>query len=258
MKKLILFLFVALLTQVFTSCKDDDVYHITDTDLNGVYLGTMDVDAPFGGVQLGADDIKQKIYITKTGENLVTLQLKDFTFNNIPIGTLEITNVEVDKVHDDFKIEGTGKLTLIVGGCNIVIEVKVTSEGQGVNFVGLNVTVDFTGDRLAADKSSEALIKEFIFNSDSISDVIIADKTIEFYALENTVNYKFKPTITISEGATITPAADVEQDFSSPVIYTVTSEWILKYGRKTIPMDLRNRRVLLLRRTKEVVSYTPY
>ena len=79
MKKLILFLFVALLTQVFTSCKDDDVYHITDTDLNGVYLGTMDVDAPFGGVQLGADDIKQKIYITKTGENLVTLQLKDFT-----------------------------------------------------------------------------------------------------------------------------------------------------------------------------------
>ena len=75
MKKLILFLFVALLTQVFTSCKDDDVYHITDTDLNGVYLGTMDVDAPFGGVQLGADDIKQKIYITKTGENLVTLQL---------------------------------------------------------------------------------------------------------------------------------------------------------------------------------------
>lgn len=238
MKKLILFLFVALLTQVFTSCKDDDVYHITDTDLNGVYLGTMDVDAPFGGVQLGADDIKQKIYITKTGENLVTLQLKDFTFNNIPIGTLEITNVEVDKVHDDFKIEGTGKLTLIVGGCdiavngtvsaagkcNIVIEVKVTSEGQGVNFVGLNVTVDFTGDRLAADKSSEALIKEFIFNSDSISDVIIADKTIEFYALENTVNYKFKPTITISEGATITPAADVEQDFSSPVIYTVTSE----------------------------------
>ena len=67
------------------------------------------------------------------------------------------------------------------GKCNIVIEVKVTSEGQGVNFVGLNVTVDFTGDRLAADKSSEALIKEFIFNSDSISDVIIADKTIEFY-----------------------------------------------------------------------------
>lgn len=44
MKKLILFLFVALLTQVFTSCKDDDVYHITDTDLNGVYLGTMDVE----------------------------------------------------------------------------------------------------------------------------------------------------------------------------------------------------------------------
>ena len=64
MKKLILFLFVALLTQVFTSCKDDDVYHITDTDLNGVYLGTMDVDAPFGGVQLGADDIKQIIYLS--------------------------------------------------------------------------------------------------------------------------------------------------------------------------------------------------
>ena len=38
------------------------------------------------------------------------------------------------------------------------------------------------------------------------------------------MNYKFKPTITISEGATITPAADVEQDFSSPVVYTVTSE----------------------------------
>ena len=64
MKKLDLFLFVAVyLRMVFTSCKDDDVYHITDTDLNGVYLGTMDVDAPFGGVQLGADDIKQKKFI---------------------------------------------------------------------------------------------------------------------------------------------------------------------------------------------------
>ena len=70
MKKLILFLFVALLTQVFTSCKDDDVYHITDTDLNGVYLGTMDVDAPFGGVQLGADDIKQKnLYYQNRGKS---------------------------------------------------------------------------------------------------------------------------------------------------------------------------------------------
>jgi len=74
MKKLILFLFVALLTQVFTSCKDDDVYHITDTDLNGVYLGTMDVDAPFGGVQLGADDIKQKIYITRGKSGNFTIE----------------------------------------------------------------------------------------------------------------------------------------------------------------------------------------
>lgn len=223
---------------IFVSCKDDDEYFITDTDVNGVYLGSLDVDAPYEGVQLGATGIKQKIYITKTGQNLVTLQLKNFVFNNIPIGDLEIKNINVSKVDDNFKLDGSGKLTLIVGGCeatisgtvshngncNIVIGVEVTSEGQGISFIGLNVTVDFTGSRLAADLSSEALITDFNFNSDSVTKVVIEDDLIQFYVVEGTTNMKFKPTISVSAGATISPASGEEKDFSVSKIYTVESE----------------------------------
>lgn len=224
---------------IFVSCNDDDdEYFITDTDVNGVYLGTLDVDAPYEGVQLGAVGIKQKICITKTGQNLVTLQLKNFVFNNIPIGDIEIKDINVSKVDDNFKLNGSGKLTLIVGGCeatisgtvsangncNIVIGVEVTSEGQGISFIGLNVTVDFTGSRLAADLSSEALITDFNFNSDSVTKVVIEDDLIQFYVVEGTTNMKFKPTITVSAGASVTPASGVEQDFSGNKTYTVVSE----------------------------------
>lgn len=224
---------------IFVSCKDDDdEYFITDTDVNGVYLGSLDVDAPYEGAQFGAVGIKQKIYITKTGQNLVTLQLKNFVFNNIPIGDIEIKNISVSKVDDNFKLDGSGKLTLIVGGCeatisgtvsangkcNIVIGVEVTSAGQGINFIGLNVTVDFTGSRLAADLSSEALITDFNFNSDSVTKVVIEDGLIQFYVVEGTTNMKFKPTITVSAGATVSPASGEEKDFSVNKIYTVESE----------------------------------
>lgn len=238
MKKLFLFLFVALFSLGFVACSDDDdVYYVTETDVNGVYLGSMDVDAPYGGAQLGAEGVKQKIYVTKTGENLVKLQLKNFEFKGIPVGDIEVDQVAVSKEKDDFILNGNGKLTLIVGGCDVNVTGKIDASGNcvvviGVNviekgeldFVGLKVTVDFTGKRLSSDLSSEALITNFDFNNDSVVQVVIGDGSIQYYVKENTTDLKFSPTIAVSAGATVTPASGVEQDFSSDVTYTVVSE----------------------------------
>ena len=51
-KTVIIFL-VALFTLSLTSCSyDDDIYYFTEGDVNGVYLGAIDVEAPFGGVDM--------------------------------------------------------------------------------------------------------------------------------------------------------------------------------------------------------------
>lgn len=241
MKKQLLFFLVALFTLSLTSCSDDDdIYYITEGDVNGVYLGAMDVEAPFGGVDLGATGVKQKIYVTKTGENLVKLQLKNFEFREIPVGDIEVDQIAVSKVNETFTLKGEGNLKLIVGGCNVTVDgsidasgncsvlirVKVTEEGDGLNFVGLNVKVDFAGKKMEKDLSSEALITEFNFNDEEIYDVVIyqENKLIVFYSPEGKENLKMTPTITVSAGATISPASGTEQNFANDVIYTVTSE----------------------------------
>ena len=84
---------------------------------------------------------------------------------------------------------------------------------------------------MTGNESSEALIKEFKFDSDIIAEqpVINEDKTITFKVAETATDddlKALKPIITISENATVTPESGVTQDFSGNkvVIYKVTSE----------------------------------
>ena len=81
MKKKMLCLFVLLCSvALFTACGDDDPQLIQDGEFDGVYLGTLDVDAG----ELGkVNDIPQKIYISKTGESQIKMQLKKFTYPGI-------------------------------------------------------------------------------------------------------------------------------------------------------------------------------
>nr|WKN36155.1 BspA family leucine-rich repeat surface protein [Tunicatimonas sp. TK19036] len=73
--------------------------------------------------------------------------------------------------------------------------------------------------------SSSANITSFIFNEKNGTPIIdFFNRTIDVKAAFNTDLSKLKPTLTISEGASIIPASETEQNFSGPVIYKITAE----------------------------------
>lgn len=230
MKKNLLFLFALICSMgLFTACNnDDEPEYIQDGEFDGVYLGQLDVDA--AGV-IKVDDIPQKVYITKTGENQIKMELKDFSFQTLNLGTIAVENIAVVKSGTKCDFAGSQNLTLLVGEC----AVKVTGSIEGdkldmdIDVVAagtLNVKVDFEGTKLAVDKSSEAVIKSFkvkVGDTD-VEATIGSDNTITFIVPDNLESLKFVPTIEISDKATISPASGVEQDFASTLTYTVTSE----------------------------------
>lgn len=250
MKKNLLFLFALICSMsLFTACNDDDdPEYIQDGEFDGVYLGQLDVDA-MGIIKI--DDIPQKVYIAKTGENLIKMELKDFSFQTLNLGTIAVENIVAVKSGTNCTFTGSQKITLLVGECDVTV--KGSIEGGKLDMdidvlaAGtLNVKVDFEGTKMAADKSSEAAIKAFKVKVGEldIDGAIGADNKITFVVPEETEGMKFVPTITISDKATITPASGVEQDFASPVTYTVTSEdgivktnYVISIGGKATAYD---------------------
>lgn len=230
MKKNLLYLFALICSMsLFTACNNDnDPEYIQDGEFDGVYLGTLDVDAE-GLIKV--DDIPQKVYITKTGENQFKMELKNFSFQTLNLGTISVENIAVVKSGTSCTFTGSQKITLLVGECAVTVTGSIEGDKLDMDIAvlaggTLNVKVDFEGAKLAADKSSEALIKTFqvkIGESD-VEAKIGNDNTITFIIPDGSENFKFVPTIAISDKATMTPASGVEQDFSVPVTYTVTSE----------------------------------
>ena len=80
--------------------------------------------------------------------------------------------------------------------------------------------------KVAAVKSSEKKISDFKFASLSNATVTIDDnaKTVTIAAPAGSDVTALAPTITLSSGATVSPAPDVKQNFTKPVEYTVTAE----------------------------------
>jgi len=75
--------------------------------------------------------------------------------------------------------------------------------------------------------SDEAEILDFTFGpAIDYEDAIIdsATATVDITVINGTEVTALTPTITVSDGATIDPASEVEQDFTNPVIYTVTAQ----------------------------------
>lgn len=235
MKKVLSLVLLVAISFGMSSCTKA----VLPEDIDGVYLGTMDVDAPWGGTNLGANGVKQKIYVTKNSDETAKLELRNFAFNGMKIGTIAIDNIALSKKGDLVGFAGSGAVNLIVGGCTVTVSgavnpsgevcefdiaVQVVSETAGINFVGLNVDVAFTGHRLAQDQSSEAEIKTFDFKSSNVISQTTNGTMITFYVADGVTDLNFSPEITVSEGATITPASGSAHDFSTPVTYTVTSQ----------------------------------
>lgn len=79
----------------------------------------------------------------------------------------------------------------------------------------------------AFQKSEEKIIKEFSFHDDFLFPKVSIDDKEHLIKIKVTPRVditKIEPRITVSEDATVSPASYVQQDFSKPVVYTVTAE----------------------------------
>ena len=250
MRTKLLYVFSMLcMLNLFIGCSDDDKTEPIGTGFDGVYKGALDVD--LDGTNVGKG-LPQKVYVTKVGDNQIKMELKNFSFGQMALG-----NISVDKCNAEMqgenacKFDGEQTLSLpLIGDCDVVmngtivgeklemvIDVKATQAGAAIT-----VKVDFSGTKLAADQSSEAKITEFTFDTDLVVTQPIIDGTNISFVVADTITSEelaiLVPTITVSDKATITPASGVAQDFTKPVVYTVTSEDGIVTTKYTVTAEL--------------------
>lgn len=243
MKKNVLCLLALICSlSFFTACNDDDdkLEPIGDS-VTGVYLGELKI--ALGDEKPGddAEKIAQKVYITKTGDNTIEMQLKNFSFGAIELGTIKVDQCEAIKEGESYKFKGAQSMKLeSVGDCDVALtgvivgnkidmDISVLAKADGAT---LNVQVIFSGTKLAADLSSEADMLTFTFDSNKIiGQPVISenDGTITFNVSKEITEEELSalvPQFTISPDATVTPASGEPQDFTDGqvVTYTVTSQ----------------------------------
>lgn len=232
MKKNLFYLFALICSMsLFSACSDDDPEFV-QTEFDGVYKGTLDVKE--SSLNIDEKGIPQKVYISKTGENLFKLELKQFAFQGIQIGDIVVENIPVIKKGNNCTFIGSANVNLVVGQC--VVAVNGSIEGNsiaitiGVNVASpaLKVNVTFNGEKLAADQSSEAKLLTFTFNNEFVIGQPEIDGTnVNFMVSEEMPEAQLKalaPTFSISAGATVDKQSGVSQDFSNLVKYVITSE----------------------------------
>lgn len=231
-KKLLYLVMLICSMSLFTACSDDDdIEYIRDGEFDGVYMGELDVDA-IGLITV--NDIPQKIYITKTGENLFKMELKNFWFGVVEVGTIVIDDISVVKTGDKCTFLGSADLTLVVGQCVVTVIGSIDGRNTKINIDvnvsdGLKVNVNFEGAKMESDKSSVADLLTFTFENNALvaKQPVIDGTNITFSVVSNITDEQLAelvPVFTISEGATVDKASGVKQNFKNPVKYTVTSE----------------------------------
>ena len=239
-----LFLVILLCVSTFiTSCNDDstdgNITEIIGDEFNEVfYKGALDI--KLEGVPV-ADNMPQKIFITKIGDNLIRMELNNFSFTGINIGDIIVDAISIVKTGDNHTFEKTQNIdlpALDMKNCPVhvigtikgkVLEMKITVKLP----IGIGtVIVDFKGEKMLVNQSSEAKITSFTFNGTGTDTIIVAQPVINgtditFIASASSSQDAIRslvPTITISDKATITPESGIAADFNNAVTYTVTSE----------------------------------
>ena len=239
MKKSLLYLFMLVCSvTLFTGCSDDDdaVVYPIDAEIAGVYKGTLDIS--LDGTTIGSD-IPKNITISKAGDASVNMELKDFNFMGMDLGTIALTDCALEKDGNSYRF--TGKQVLNVTQYNLTGDINAQGHISGNKVVvdldiaaklgdlEQAVKVVYEGTKLTGSESSEAKIASFIIDDEAVVEQPVINEeagTIVFAVNEEVESLKFTPIIEISEGATITPASGVAQDFSNnkKVTYTVTAE----------------------------------
>ena len=217
---------------------DDPVLPV-EKELAGTYKGLLEI--LVDGNKLGEDAI-QKIYISKSalGDNLLKLELKNFSFGPMSFGDINVDSCAVTLNEKIYSFSGNVTLALAdpIGTCPI--NVKGTIEEGNINIditvavaaLGQDVVAKFAGSKMTGNENTEAKILTYTFDNNLITEQPAIDEDngeITFKVIDSATDEDLKaliPTITISEKATITPASEEAQDFSNgkKVTYTVVSE----------------------------------
>lgn len=237
MKKNLFYLFALICSMgLLASCGEDDPDYtqVIDTEIAGGYKGELNVkvDATDFGTSY------QQITVEKAGATAINLHIKDFSFGVISVGDVDLMNCPLSESVGAYTFTGTTTVKVAAAGLDAAVDAQgsVSDGALSLNLtiqatlgeLSQNVAVTFNGTKLSGTEGTGADITAFSFDNESVSEqpVINADNTITFKVLEGADLTKLAPTIEISEGATVTPASGVAQDFSNGrvVTYTVVSE----------------------------------
>lgn len=237
MKKSLFYLFALICSMgVFTGCSDDDPDYtqVIETEIAGGYKGELNVNVD--GNDLGSS--YQKITVEKAGATAINLYIKDFSFMSIPVGDVELLNCPLSESNGSYTFTGTTTVKVESAGLDASVDAQGTAADGKLSLnlaikamlgeLEQNVKVTFEGTKLNGTEATGADITSFTFDNKGVSEqpVINADNTITFKVYEGADVTALVPTIVVSEGATVTPATGVAQDFSNGkvVTYTVVSE----------------------------------
>ena len=161
------------------------------------------------------------------------MQLKKFTYPGIgELGDIELDGIKAVRAGNGCTFTGTGTVTLSPGVCNLDVSGSINDGKLSMNIkvkvAIFNIDVNFDGTKMAADKSSEADILTFTFDNDMVIGEPVIDGTdISFVISDDMTSEQLStlaPIFTISKGAVVDKQSGVEQDFTQPVVYNVTSE----------------------------------
>lgn len=242
-KNLFYYLFAVVCSVcVFTACSDDDELSFPiDEEIAGTYKGTLDItldEIPVG------QDLPKNIIISKASNTSINLELKDFTFQGMNLGTILIADCALTQNGSAYAFTGSQDLNLTgIGDCQVTVDNSTITNGKAVvnldiavQQLGQNVKVVYEGSRLKGTESNAAQITSFVFDENvaAVDSLVIgtpvideAAKTITFMVSDTMKAEYLKilvPTIVVSEKAVVTPGSGVAQDFNSPVKYTVIAE----------------------------------
>lgn len=136
MKKNLFYYLFAVICSVtlFASCSDDDENTgLVIDQVVGTFTGNLEV--------LNQTIPNTSISVTKVDANTVKVELKDFTFANMPIGNISADcKATLDKDGDDFELNGTTTLTVVALG-NIELPIVITGEVDAKELdIDINIT----------------------------------------------------------------------------------------------------------------------
>ena len=257
MKKNLFYLFALVCSlSLFTACSDDDepktpeepgveekdIATIIKENIAGDYKGELSVTV--SGIPMGT--VNQKISVDQSTANqeAIDLSISDFSFIGMSLGDINLNNCAITPEEDGtYTFPGTTTIEKeVIPGTVLTADVEAEGTFDANNSITLNlditamlgntpqeVQVVFEGTKLTGSEGTEASILTFTFDNEAVTEQPVIDEEngiITFKVAEGTDATALVPTITVSEGATITPASGEAQDFSNgkAVTYTVVSE----------------------------------